>query len=86
MSSTRPTALLHDRLRNDGSPVLALGKRGPHRGGSFLKTLSKLDELHVRYAYTDDFENAEKGMIERFASLASADSCAALYLVASDKE
>lgn len=44
-----------------------LGASKPHAGGWWLKTLSKLDQLHVHYAVTVDSEKSEKSMLRHFA-------------------
>jgi len=40
-----------------------IGAAKPHKGGWWLKTLSVLTELHVHYAPTDDFKEAEEQML-----------------------
>jgi hypothetical protein len=45
-----------------------LGASKPHKGGWWLKTLSRLDELWVHYAATASFEEAEAGMLRSFAA------------------
>lgn len=43
-----------------------LGKRNPHAGGRFLKTLAVLDDLWVHYAYCDEPEDAEAQILGAF--------------------
>jgi hypothetical protein len=43
-----------------------LGKRRPHAGGRFLKTLALLDELWVHYGCCDDAEEADAQMLGAF--------------------
>jgi hypothetical protein len=45
-----------------------IGAAKPHKGGWWLKTLSVLTELHVHYAPTDDFKDAEEQMLRAFAA------------------
>lgn len=45
-----------------------LGAAKPHKGGWWLKTLAVLDDLHVHYAATPDFKDAEEGMLHTFAA------------------
>lgn len=53
-----------------------LGAAKPHKGGWWLKTLSVLADLHVHYAVTSDFKEAEEGMLRTFASCVSEASLA----------
>ncbi len=50
------------------------GAARPHAGGWWLKTLSALGDLHVHFAATADFKNAEENMLRRFAANVSDDS------------
>lgn len=45
-----------------------LGAARPHRGGWWLKTLTVLTDLHVHFAPTADFKDAEEDMLRAFAS------------------
>lgn len=51
-----------------------LGAARPHKGGWWLKTLSVLCDLHVHFAATADFKNAEESMLRAFAANVSDDS------------
>ncbi len=51
-----------------------LGAIKPHKGGWWLKTLSVLSDLHVHFARTSDFKNAEETMLRSFASNVSGES------------
>lgn len=55
-----------------------IGAAKPHKGGWWLKTLSVLSELHVHYAPTDDFKDAEEQMLRAFAAGVSHTTRAAL--------
>lgn len=44
----------------------ALGKRSPHAGGLWIKTLSNLDQLYVYYADCSDPEGKEEKLIGTF--------------------
>jgi hypothetical protein len=55
-----------------------IGAAKPHKGGWWLKTLSVLAELHVHYAPTDDFKDAEERMLRAFAAGVSHTTRAAL--------
>ena len=55
-----------------------IGAAKPHKGGWWLKTLSVLTELHVHYAPTDDFKDAEEQMLRAFAAGVSHTTRAAL--------
>jgi hypothetical protein len=55
-----------------------IGAAKPHKGGWWLKTLSVLTELHVHYAPTDDFKDAEERMLRAFAAGVSHTTRAAL--------
>jgi hypothetical protein len=60
-----------------------LGKRSPHAGGRYLKTLSVLDHLHVHYALHPGpkpvLEDLEAEMLRSFIVGASKPTCAALH-------
>jgi hypothetical protein len=45
-----------------------LGAAKPHKGGWWLKTLSVLPDLHVHFAVTTDFKDAEENMLREFAA------------------
>jgi hypothetical protein len=51
-----------------------LGAVKPHRGGWWLKTLSVLADLHVHFAATADFKDAEEQMLRTFAANVSEES------------
>jgi hypothetical protein len=55
-----------------------LGAAKPHEGGWWLKTLSVLEDLHVHYATTADYKEAEEEMLRAFAAGVSPTSRAAL--------
>jgi hypothetical protein len=55
-----------------------IGAAKPHKGGWWLKTLSVLTELHVHYAPTDDFKDAEEQALRAFAAGVSHTTRAAL--------
>jgi hypothetical protein len=55
-----------------------IGAAKPHKGGWWLKTLSVLTELHVHYAPTDGFKDAEEQMLRAFAAGVSHKTRAAL--------
>jgi hypothetical protein len=55
-----------------------LGAAKPHKGGWWLKTLAVLGELHVHFAVTNDFNDAEEDMMRTFAAAVSDTSRAAL--------
>jgi hypothetical protein len=56
-----------------------LAARRPHAGGWPLKTLRILNELHVHYAYTADYEAEEEAMLDAFARAASEETRQALF-------
>ncbi|HEY8583308.1 MAG TPA: hypothetical protein VIL49_10180 [Capillimicrobium sp.] len=56
-----------------------LGKRSPHAGGWFLKTLTVLPDTWVHYAATDDPAGAEDRMLAAFSAAVSEASRAALH-------
>jgi len=45
-----------------------LGAAKPHKGGWWLKTLSVIGDLHVHFARTTDFKDAEEAMLHAFAA------------------
>lgn len=45
-----------------------IGRRAPHAGGWWLKTLDNLDELFVHYAATETPKSAEARLLETFAA------------------
>jgi hypothetical protein len=51
-----------------------LGAAKPHKGGWWLKTLSALADLHVHFAATADFKDAEANILRTFAANVSDDS------------
>lgn len=60
-----------------------LGKRSPHAGGRYLKTLAVLDHLHVHYALHPGpksvLEDVEAEMLRSFIVGVSKRTCAALH-------
>src|SRR4051812_22845533 len=56
-----------------------VGAAKPHAGGWWLKALTLLPELHVHYAATPDYVEAEKAMLREFTKRVSAASKAALH-------
>lgn len=48
-----------------------LGAAKPHKGGWWLKTLSVISEVHVHFARTSEFKDAEEEMLRTFAASAS---------------
>jgi hypothetical protein len=56
-----------------------LGDRSPHAGGWPLKTLTRLDDLYVHYAYCDQVDAAEKACIGRFAKHMSTTTLSTLH-------
>lgn len=57
---------LHKRVRQYYRTPLGAAK--PHKGGWWLKTLSVLRDLHVHYAVTPDYKDAEERMLGAFAA------------------
>ncbi|MDO8188316.1 hypothetical protein Q5424_10235 [Conexibacter sp. JD483] len=55
-----------------------LGDRSPHAGGWPLKTLTVTDDLYVHYAYCDHYEDAERAMLDAFATATSSGTRATL--------
>jgi hypothetical protein len=51
-----------------------LGAAKPHKGGWWLKTLSVLADLHVHFAATAEFKDAEESILRAFAANVSDDS------------
>ncbi len=51
-----------------------LGAARPHKGCWWLMTLSVLADLHVHFAATPDFMDAEENMLRTFAANVSDDS------------
>ena len=51
-----------------------LGAAKPHKGGWWLKALSVLADLHVHFAATADFKDAEEQMLRTFAANVSEES------------
>ncbi|QQQ63242.1 hypothetical protein [Paenarthrobacter ureafaciens] len=45
-----------------------IGKRSPHAGGWWLKTLADLENLYVHYAAASDPQKAEKHLLSTFAA------------------
>lgn len=48
-----------------------LGRKGPHAGGHWLKTLSNINELQVYYAECDQAKQVETALLEQFAANAN---------------
>lgn len=46
----------------------AIGKRSPHAGGWWLKTLAELENLYVHYAAASDPDEAESHLLSTFAA------------------
>jgi hypothetical protein len=55
-----------------------LGAAKPHKGGWWLKTLSALNDLHMHFAVTSGYKDAEEGMLRTFAAALSESSWANL--------
>lgn len=53
----------------------AIGARGPHSGGYFLKVLANLRDLHVHYSRCEDAGRAEDLMLETFCRGVSQTTC-----------
>ena len=56
-----------------------LGDRGPHAGGHWIKTLTRLVDCRVRSAATDDFDAVERELIDDFVPAVPAAERRALY-------
>jgi hypothetical protein len=66
------------RSRVRGFYRTPIGARRPHAGGWFLKVLANLDDLHVHFARSPDFDDAEIAMLAAFVAGVSPETCGSL--------